>query len=180
MMKSSFRRFQAGGTPTDVLQWRAKAGGALGVDWLEKVVYAYWQRIGGTHLGPVWSDRVDVPDGDGRVVAVVYTSGTLHEATTGVSAEALQYRVSSSGGSPAWPALRFPGHYADPETALNENWHRYYDRPAGRYLQPEPLGDNPSALLELIAETGAQVGFYIYANDNTERYCDPDGNSVIG
>ena len=36
--------------------------------------------------------------------------------------------------------LRFPGQYADPETGLHYNQHRYYDPVAGSYLTPDPLG----------------------------------------
>ena len=36
--------------------------------------------------------------------------------------------------------LRFPGQYADPETGLHYNNHRYYDPITGAYLTPDPLG----------------------------------------
>ncbi|WP_437491136.1 RHS repeat-associated core domain-containing protein [Sorangium sp. So ce1014] len=36
--------------------------------------------------------------------------------------------------------LRFPGRYADEETGLHYNWHRYYDPETGAYLSPEPIG----------------------------------------
>ena len=36
--------------------------------------------------------------------------------------------------------LRFPGQYADAETGLHYNQHRYYDPVAGGYLTPDPLG----------------------------------------
>ncbi|WNE95487.1 hypothetical protein PS467_09085 [Streptomyces luomodiensis] len=34
--------------------------------------------------------------------------------------------------------LRFPGQYADPETGLNSNYHRYYDPETAHYLTPAP------------------------------------------
>ena len=40
--------------------------------------------------------------------------------------------------------LRFPGQYADPETGLHYNQHRYYDPAAGSYLTPDPLGLTPA------------------------------------
>ncbi|WP_441292733.1 RHS repeat-associated core domain-containing protein [Sorangium sp. KYC3313] len=36
--------------------------------------------------------------------------------------------------------LRLPGQYADEETGLCYNWHRYYDPVTGVYLSPEPIG----------------------------------------
>jgi RHS repeat-associated protein len=48
-------------------------------------------------------------------------------------------------GTTAWTGgaqtpLRFPGQYADAETGLHYNQHRYYDPAAGVYLTPDPLG----------------------------------------
>ena len=40
--------------------------------------------------------------------------------------------------------LRFPGQYADPETGLHYNNHRYYDPTTGAYLTPDPLGLTPA------------------------------------
>jgi RHS repeat-associated protein len=40
--------------------------------------------------------------------------------------------------------LRFPGQYADDETGLHYNYHRYYDPVTGRYLSPDPLGLLPA------------------------------------
>jgi len=45
------------------------------------------------------------------------------------------------GGS---TALRFPGQYADDETGLHYNHHRYYDPVTGAYLSPDPLGLTPA------------------------------------
>ncbi|MFH8771953.1 RHS repeat-associated core domain-containing protein [Streptomyces sp. NPDC017958] len=36
--------------------------------------------------------------------------------------------------------LRFPGQYADAESGLNQNFHRYYDPETAAYLSPDPLG----------------------------------------
>ncbi|WP_160159602.1 DUF6531 domain-containing protein [Streptomyces sp. 3213.3] len=45
--------------------------------------------------------------------------------------------------------LRFPGQYADDETGLHYNLHRYYDPETARYISQDPLGlepaGNPSA-----------------------------------
>jgi RHS repeat-associated protein len=40
--------------------------------------------------------------------------------------------------------LRFPGQYADDETGLHYNHHRYYDPVTGAYLSPDPLGLTPA------------------------------------
>ncbi|HWG13061.1 MAG TPA: DUF6531 domain-containing protein, partial [Streptosporangiaceae bacterium] len=40
--------------------------------------------------------------------------------------------------------LRFPGQYADPESGLHYNQHRYYDPAAGAYLTCDPLGLAPA------------------------------------
>jgi RHS repeat-associated protein len=42
-------------------------------------------------------------------------------------------------GAPGTP-LRFPGQYADEESGLHYNVHRYYDPESARYLSPDPLG----------------------------------------
>ncbi|MBH5132180.1 RHS domain-containing protein [Streptomyces sp. HB-N217] len=47
-------------------------------------------------------------------------------------------------GSTTYTPLRFPGHYYDPETGLNYNYHRYYDPETARYATPDPLGLAPS------------------------------------
>jgi RHS repeat-associated protein len=62
--------------------------------------------------------------------------------------------------------LRFPGQYADAETALNQNWFRDYDPTIGRYVQSDPVG------LE------AGINTYIYADVNPVKYIDPDGRFI--
>lgn len=44
--------------------------------------------------------------------------------------------VTTEAGTP----LRMLGHYADAETGLHYNWHRYYDPATGRYTTPDPIG----------------------------------------
>ncbi|MFE1448041.1 RHS repeat-associated core domain-containing protein [Streptomyces olivaceoviridis] len=46
--------------------------------------------------------------------------------------------------SPVDCPLRFPGQYADPETGLHYNLHRYYDPETARYISADPLGLVPS------------------------------------
>ncbi|CAG6397855.1 putative T7SS-secreted protein [Actinacidiphila cocklensis] len=49
-----------------------------------------------------------------------------------------------SYNEPADCPLRFPGQYADEETGLHYNHHRYYDPTTARYLTPDPLGLRPA------------------------------------
>ncbi|MEU5001147.1 DUF6531 domain-containing protein [Streptomyces sp. NPDC021622] len=44
----------------------------------------------------------------------------------------------------AYTPLRFPGQYADAETALHYNHHRHYDPTTARYTSPDPLGLSPA------------------------------------
>ncbi|WP_437735244.1 RHS repeat-associated core domain-containing protein [Sorangium sp. So ce1335] len=43
-------------------------------------------------------------------------------------------------GGKTYTPFRFEGQYADPETGLVYNMHRYYDPALGRYISPDPLG----------------------------------------
>jgi RHS repeat-associated protein len=70
----------------------------------------------------------------------------------------------SGAGTP----LRFPGQYADSETGLHYNHHRYYDPATGRYLSPDPLGlapapnphtyvPNPQTLVDPLGLEGCRI-----------------------
>ncbi|WP_437911668.1 RHS repeat-associated core domain-containing protein [Sorangium sp. So ce302] len=59
--------------------------------------------------------------------------------------------------------LRFPGQYADEETGLHYNWHRYYDPEIGEYLSPEPIGIEGS------------IKAYAYADGRPSDLVDLDG-----
>ncbi|MER0241073.1 putative T7SS-secreted protein [Streptomyces sp. HSW2009] len=91
---------------------------------------------------------------DARFHAIVTDLlGTPTELVTPTGDLAWQHRTALWGTPLFAPAhatdcpLRFPGQYADPETALNYNYFRYYDPETARYLTPDPLGlapaDNP-------------------------------------
>ncbi|MEQ1737735.1 MAG: RHS repeat-associated core domain-containing protein, partial [Rhodoglobus sp.] len=91
-----------------------------------------------------------------------------------------EYRRFEAGVTPYFPKLRFPGHYFDEETDLNENWHRYYSPFLGsRYLSPEPLLQRPG-WVKREAEQGYATPTYAYARNNPVRHTDPTGlNSLM-
>jgi RHS repeat-associated protein len=63
--------------------------------------------------------------------------------------------------------LRLPGQYADAETGLHYNLHRYYDPERGQYLSPDPLAQAPGY------PDGPNP--YAYVRYNPLRYVDPQG-----
>ncbi|WP_395843825.1 RHS repeat-associated core domain-containing protein [Archangium violaceum] len=149
------------------------------------------QKIGGYHSGSKWSGWVGVPS-NGKV-DVRFTSDAKNcrpsadGCTTcdgasypysGVTLEAYEYQRYETGASPAWLPLRFPGQYHDAETDLFENWNRYYDPSIGRFLQPEPLLQDPQFSVDF-AQKGYGVLPYSYAGNNPVRYTDPNGREMI-
>lgn len=108
------------------------------------------------------------------------TSGTPTQAReeSGVVVSAYEYRRFTTGASPFWTPLRFPGHYHDAETDLFENWNRYYDPSAGRYFQPEPTWQSPD-LTRAVAPTGLSVPAYAYAGNNPIAFADVDGRYFV-
>ncbi|QJE02323.1 hypothetical protein HH212_21755 [Massilia forsythiae] len=69
------------------------------------------------------------------------------------------------GHADAMP-LRLAGQYADRETGLHYNVHRYYDPRRGRYLQPDPLG------------IGGGLNTYAYTDGKPLLAGDPSGLEV--
>ena len=67
------------------------------------------------------------------------------------------------GASLALTNLRFPGQYADAETALNQNWFRDYDPTIGRYIQSDPL------------QAPGWTSNYTFVDSNPMRVIDPIG-----
>jgi RHS repeat-associated protein len=83
--------------------------------------------------------------------------------------------------------LRFAGQYADAETGLHYNYHRYYDPSTGRYLTADPIGlagginlfaytsNNPVNLIDplglagLAIEAGGGAGSFLTGANNAGR-----------
>ncbi|MSM40774.1 MAG: hypothetical protein GJT30_14250 [Geobacter sp.] len=98
--------------------------------------------------------------------------GTPQRLTDEAGTVVWQASYSAFGQATVDPAstvtniLRFPGQYADEETGLHYNWHRYYDPEAGRYSQVDPIGFS-----------AGDENLYRYAQNNVVNYFDPDGNA---
>ncbi|WP_143615417.1 RHS repeat-associated core domain-containing protein, partial [Streptomyces sparsogenes] len=81
--------------------------------------------------------------------------------------------------------LRFPGQYADPESGLHYNHHRYYDPTTARYTTPDPLGltpaPNPVAYVLNPHRWIDPLGLAPYEGNPFEPWADerPDGEEVI-
>jgi RHS repeat-associated protein len=138
--------------------------------------------VSGYDKGDVWSDWVTPAGATIGHIKVQFNSdgtncapGTGCHGTctgwnyTGFAMREYEYRRYQAGAVPVFPPFRFPGQYYDPETDLNENWHRYYSPEVGRYLEPEPK----------IARSSTPRPMYAYAASNPLRYVDWDGLFVI-
>ncbi|MEV6057594.1 DUF6531 domain-containing protein [Streptomyces sp. NPDC052107] len=94
------------------------------------------------------------PSHEARFHAVVTDSvGTPTELVTSTGDLVWQRRTSLWGArlpdpeeaaSPVDCPLRFPGQYADSESGLHYNLHRYYDPETARYISADPLGLVPA------------------------------------
>ncbi len=128
---------------------------------------------------PQWGNWI-VSDGGGNQVQVSLTLGTPRYTSSCVSVpfttfgaviDGYEYRRYQNGGNPFWVPVRFPGQYADQESDLYQNWNRFYDPSIGRYLEPEPLLDQPEYVAGR-ARQGHSVPVYGYAGNNP--ICDVD------
>ncbi|MBL8915674.1 MAG: RHS repeat-associated core domain-containing protein [Archangium sp.] len=104
---------------------------------------------------------------------VAWTPGSSSDY--GIDIEAYELQAKQYGTWWAWTPLRFPGHYYDKETELNENWNRYFDPRTNRYLSPEPLLSDPWLVRSQLGSASV-MPTYAYAGANPNYYIDPDGN----
>ena len=86
-----------------------------------------------------------------------------------------EYQRFQTGAQPFWTPLGFPGQYHDAETDLFQNWNRFYDGSTGKYLQADPLANNPTAILEWMRAANLQLPAYAYAQNNPLGFTDETG-----
>jgi RHS repeat-associated protein len=123
-------------------------------------------------------DRVTQDQVDSQFYAIITDLIGAPAELVASDGELAGYQQRTLWGTTMWhpdgasTPLRFPGQYADQETGLHYNYHRYYDPVSGRYLSPDPLGllpapnphsyvHNPSALIDplgLADEPGCPQG----------------------
>ena len=98
--------------------------------------------------------------------------GTPRLATSATKAMVWRWEGRVFGEAPPTGSvtvnLRYAGMYADSETGLYYNWHRYYDPKIGRYITSDPIG------------LRGGLNTYLYARANPLRYIDPSGLGVAG
>ena len=82
----------------------------------------------------------DLVTADGREVAWSSADATVWGAPRHKAAQ----NSGKYGSARVVCPLRFPGQYADDETGLHYNRHRYYDPVSGRYTTADPLGLAPA------------------------------------
>ena len=75
--------------------------------------------------------------------------------------------ASVDAGSSTINQHRFPGQYADEETQLHYNYHRYYEPRSGRYITADPIG--------LIGG----INLYGYVGGNPTNAIDPHGEAIV-
>ena len=92
-------------------------------------------------------------------------------AVTGATGALIERREYEPYGAQLTPAVQdgpgYTGHVQDAVTGLVYMQQRYYDPLIGRFLSVDPVTTNSS--------TGANFNRYWYANNNPNKFVDPDG-----
>jgi RHS repeat-associated protein len=110
-----------------------------------------WDYRPGSFIPLVQSERGG-PQGqvDERFYAIIADLIGTPSELIGPAGDLAGLQQHSLWGATTWAdggastPLRFPGQYADAETGLHYNNHRYYDPATGAYLTPDPLGLTPA------------------------------------
>ncbi|NTX06554.1 RHS repeat-associated core domain-containing protein [Myxococcus sp. CA040A] len=131
-------------------------------------------RYKGAELGRVVTPWLQPSAGRMTLFFTAEPQGGSTSSFSGVAVEGYEYQRFQVGAQPFWTPMRFPGQYHDEETDLFENWNRNYDPSIGRYLQPEPILQDPGYSREM-AEKGYGVPAYAYAANNPLYWSDPTG-----
>jgi RHS repeat-associated protein len=114
-----------------------------------------WDYLPGTFIPLTQTEqhtRRDTPQDqvDRQFYAIVSDLIGTPSELVGPDGDLAGYQQHTLWGTTLWKPgsattpLRFPGQYADPETGLHYNHHRYYDPATARYLTPDPLGLAPA------------------------------------
>lgn len=99
-------------------------------------------------------------DVQGAPWRVINSAGTIVWAASDYTVDGRAIVASGSAIVQPW---RLPGQYADPETGLHYNLHRYYDPQIGRYITSDPIG------------LAGGINTYLYANASPTLYYDAYG-----
>jgi RHS repeat-associated protein len=153
--------------------------GYVWTDWVQpsaghaKVVFSYTTPCRVLVCNDLGCHEQDCSEG-AESFAKFQAASSLSTQADGVVLEAYEYQRYQTGAQPFWTPLRFPGQYHDAETDLFENWNRYYDPSIGRYLQPEPLHQDPK-WVRRVASMGFSPPVYSYAGNNPLARFDSNG-----
>jgi RHS repeat-associated protein len=76
------------------------------------------------------------------LMIVKLTADNVVDGTAGLVVDALEYTSDVSSGTSEQYVLitRMPGQLWDDDAHSSYNYHRWYRREDGRYLQPDPIG----------------------------------------
>jgi RHS repeat-associated protein len=114
-----------------------------------------WEYEPGSFTPLTQTERTGLRDApqdevDQRFYAIITDLIGTPSELIGPAGDLAGHQLHTLWGTTTWAAggastpLRFPGQYADPETGLHYNNHRYYDPATGAYLTPDPLGLAPA------------------------------------
>lgn len=149
-------------------QWRKQLGN---YDRLTELLYVAGRQIGlqttdfsGSTIAGLYWDYTQT-DAAGSPIAAAYTNGNVYKETYRPYGERL-FGLPGFGTNPNW----FAGQKQDALDLIYMGG-RYYNPQIGRFLSMDPKEADPSDLHGL--------NRYAYANNNPNRYVDPDGNSPV-